>query len=249
MNEVSDVISLPIRDASRRCGRRGLSIVEILVVLAILGLIIVLFMPATRTARPAAYRTQCRNQLKMIALALHNYADKWESFPPAYTVDEEGRPLHSWRTLILPYMERQALYETIDLSKPWDDPANREAYETVISNFRCPASDIPKTDTTYLAVITPGGPLHPEEPGTPAQFDPNSANRLMVIEVDLEYAVHWMQPIDVDEKWVLNFGPESKLAHAGVVSAVFVDGTGRSLSAKASAEDRQQWISNSVERD
>ena len=73
---------------------------------------------------------QCANNLKQIALALRNYESVYHALPPAYTVDAEGKPLHSWRTLILPYLEQQALYDKIDLSKPWDDPANKEAYET-----------------------------------------------------------------------------------------------------------------------
>ncbi|MEL7264459.1 MAG: DUF1559 domain-containing protein [Planctomycetota bacterium] len=66
----------------------------------------------------------CSNNVKQIGLGLANYHASWNSFPPAYTVDANGNRLHSWRTLILPYVEQQPLYDRIDLTKPWDDPAH-----------------------------------------------------------------------------------------------------------------------------
>src|SRR5258708_3361414 len=83
---------------------RGVKLVELLAVLSIIGLLIGLLLPAPRSARPAARRAQCNNNLKQIALALQNYEQAHKALPPAYTVDAEGRPLHSWRTLILPYL-------------------------------------------------------------------------------------------------------------------------------------------------
>jgi len=80
-----------------------------------------------RDARPAARRTQCKNNLKQILYALHDYHDVHNAMPPAFTTDVEGRPLHSWRTLILPFLKQKQLYESIDLSKPWNHPANAAA--------------------------------------------------------------------------------------------------------------------------
>ena len=62
----------------------------------------------------------------------------YKALPPAYTVDADGRPLHSWRTLILPYLEQEPLYQTIDLSKPWNDPANAKARRNRSSRFSLP---------------------------------------------------------------------------------------------------------------
>jgi type II secretory pathway pseudopilin PulG len=95
-----------------------------LTVLAILAVVVAMLLPSVRRARPAARRSQCKNNLKQIGLALYNYEADYHAFPPAYTVDADGKPLHSWRTLILPYLDQQPLYARIDLSKPWDDPAN-----------------------------------------------------------------------------------------------------------------------------
>src|SRR5436190_1151666 len=117
---------------------RGFRFVRVLVVLSIIVILIALLLPAPRSTRPAGRRMQCNNNLRQIALALLNYEQAYKSLPPAYTVDAKGRPLHSWRTLILPYLEQEPLYRTIDLSKPWDDPANAKALETKLPVFRCP---------------------------------------------------------------------------------------------------------------
>ena len=111
---------------------RGFTLIELLVVVAIIALLIAMLLPAVRSAGPAAVRSQCINNLKQVALALYNYEDEYKTLPPAYTVDANGRPLHSWRTLILPYLEQGPLYRTIDLAKPWDDPANSEALKTAL---------------------------------------------------------------------------------------------------------------------
>ncbi|MEZ6081865.1 MAG: DUF1559 domain-containing protein [Pirellulaceae bacterium] len=108
-----------------------------LAVIVIVVLLIGLLLPATRAARPAAYRMQCSNNLKQIALALRNYETSYHAFPPAATFDSSGNPLHSWRTLILPFLEQNALYDSIDLSKPWDDPANAKAYASSVPVYHC----------------------------------------------------------------------------------------------------------------
>src|SRR5262249_51846003 len=133
--------------------RRGFTLLELLVVVAIIGILIALLLPVTRSAGPAARRSQCVYNLKQIGLALYHYEQAHKALPPAYTVDESGRPLHSWRTLILPYLEQESLYQTIDLAKPWNDPANAKALKTIPSVFRCPEMAGPQNTTTYLAIV------------------------------------------------------------------------------------------------
>src|SRR4051794_27921550 len=90
---------------------RGLfRLIQLIAILGAFGLFLMLMMPFTRNASGAARRAQCTNDLKQIGLALHNYESSFGVFPPAYTVDSAGRPLHSWRTLLLPYMEQEPLY-------------------------------------------------------------------------------------------------------------------------------------------
>src|SRR5687767_14136115 len=78
-----------------------------LIALVAIGLVLCCLIPAFMPAvgsRPPSKRTQCKNNLKQIALALHNYHDVYGSFPPAYIADKDGRPMHSWRVLLLPYI-------------------------------------------------------------------------------------------------------------------------------------------------
>src|SRR5262245_60216991 len=89
-------------------GRFKFTLVELLVVLFVIAIIVGLLLPARRGSSGGGRRMYCSNNLKQIGLALHNYHDKYGALPPAYTVDEDGKPLHSWRTLILPFMEQQA---------------------------------------------------------------------------------------------------------------------------------------------
>ncbi len=169
--------------------------------LLVLLVVIALLLPATRNARPAAYKNACRNQLKQIGLALQNYYDDHGSYPPAYTVDAAGKPLHSWRTLLLPYLEQEALYKQIDLTKPWDDPVNAAAFKTVVGAYDCPAAtfDSEMQRTTYLAVVTPQSCLRGGKSATKQEIADGLDKTVVVIEVPENHAVLWMSPQDADE--------------------------------------------------
>ena len=97
-----------------------------------------LLIPALPAAREAAKRMTCTGAAKPLCLALHNYHDIYGSFPPAYTADENGKPLHSWRVLLLPYIEQQRLYDKIRLDEPWDSEYNQQFHEVQIGTFQCP---------------------------------------------------------------------------------------------------------------
>ncbi|TXT35990.1 MAG: hypothetical protein FD138_1141 [Planctomycetota bacterium] len=216
--------------------RRGLTLGEFVIATGIVLLIgfvtVAFFFPPVRRSREAARRSQCKNNLKQIAIALHNYHDKYQAFPPAYTVDAEGKPLHSWRTLILPFLEEQALYAKIDLTKPWDDQANAEVFKTNVNVYCCPSELGPTTNC-----------LRPGESARLSDIKDGTSNTLMVTEVDSEHAVPWMAPTDADESLFLAISPTSKLAHTGGVQAALADGSVRFLNASMPAEIRRALIS------
>lgn len=81
-------------------------------------------------------RTQTRGNLKIIGLSLHNYHDQQQMFPPGGTFDDTGRPMHSWATAILPFLDEPDLYDSIDKSIPWDSPGNRQPFQKKIINLR-----------------------------------------------------------------------------------------------------------------
>jgi prepilin-type processing-associated H-X9-DG protein len=200
------------------------TLVELLIVVSLIGILIALLLPAVRTSGEAARRSQCQNNLKQIALALQAYESVYHCLPPACTVDASGRPLHSWRTLILPYLEHLPLYEKIDLSKPWDDPVNRAAYETAVAPYRCPSAAAAPRHTTYLAVVGPNSCLRAAAPRRLAEITDEHGLALMVIDVDAGHAVHWMSPTDASEQLVLSFAEAKPLSHPGGAQAAFVDG-------------------------
>lgn len=226
-----------------KIGRLKPRLIEVLVVVALIGGLVALFLPAQRGGGEAARRSQCGNNLKQIALALHNYESVHHALPPAYTVDAEGKPLHSWRTLILPFMEQQALYETIDLSKPWDDPANQAAFETQLATYRCPSVDCPATHTTYLAVVGPNGCFRPSAPRELAEITDDHDLTLMVMEVASEHAVHWMSPTDATEQRILDRGTVARLPHRSGAQGLFVSGRVLFLSADSKAERLRALVS------
>ncbi|TVS17816.1 MAG: DUF1559 domain-containing protein [Planctomycetaceae bacterium] len=135
--------------------------VEVLVVFGTIGILVALLLPATQSAREAARRTQCNNNLKQIGLALHNYHDIYGEFPPA-AIGPQHVPRErqfSWLVAILPFLEQAALHGLLRLDLPWDDPHNAELLRGVaISTLRCPSSPGPLVEedgfarTSYVAV-------------------------------------------------------------------------------------------------
>jgi len=156
------------RRGTNRSRKRGFTLVELLVVIAIIGILVALLLPAIQAAREAARRTQCNNNLKQIAVAVHNYSDIHKAIPPvsggiqtaAYVgcagwVVSNG---FSWRALILPHIEQQTLYDRMDMTKntlgcwpPGDNTgafprlgeplpvSNPQVGNTIIPTFMCPS--------------------------------------------------------------------------------------------------------------
>ena len=96
----------------------------------------------------------CKAHLKQIGIALRQYHEANGAFPPAYVADENGEPMHSWRVLLLPFLEEKALYEEYDLDEPWNGPNNSKLAPKVPAAYRCPGdpSDA-NTTTSYVAVV------------------------------------------------------------------------------------------------
>jgi prepilin-type processing-associated H-X9-DG protein len=222
-----------------------ITILEVLAALAIIGIIVALLLPVRRAPREAARRNQSMSNLKQIALALKEYAETYHALPPAYTTDADGKPLHSWRTLILPFLEEQQLYKSIDFTKPWDDPANVAAFKTSVSTYQCPSAfSEPDNRTIYLAVLTPNSCFRATEPRSLSDITDDVSQTLMVIEVDEAHSAPWMSPVDADENVILGQGgPKSRTAHPTGMNAAFVDGSVRFLKDDMPATQRLALIS------
>jgi hypothetical protein len=229
-------------NAPQRKSARSM-VLPILAIVGIVGIVLAMLVPDRAISSRAGSRNACATNLKRIAVALRNYKEVWGALPPAYTMDANGKPLHSWRTLILPFLEEGELYKSIDLTKPWDDPVNAKPRNTLVDTYGCASLQGFGAKTTYLTVVTPNSCLRPGEPRSLSEITDGESKTLIVIEVDSEHAVPWMSPIDADEKMVMSIGPNSKLAHVSGVNAAFVDMHVAFLNAELSARDRRALIS------
>ena len=150
---------------------------------------------AVEKANTAAYRNTCANNLKRIGLALHEYAKSNGAFPPVLTTDAGGQPLHSWRTLILPYLDHRALHARIRLSEPWNSPNNLRVNHG-IQDFLCPLErdrSSPTPEISYVALTGPGTQWGQPWPATGQN---RRLNPVTVIEV-VPTGIERMEPRDI----------------------------------------------------
>ncbi|RLS35937.1 MAG: DUF1559 domain-containing protein [Planctomycetota bacterium] len=119
---------------------RGFTLIELLVVIAIIAVLIALLLPAVQQAREAARRSQCKNNLKQMGLALHNYESTFTMFPASRIDLNPPRFQKSWVTSCLPYMDQAPLYNLYNANVPWYDPTNDQATTTILSTVRCPSA-------------------------------------------------------------------------------------------------------------
>jgi prepilin-type N-terminal cleavage/methylation domain-containing protein/prepilin-type processing-associated H-X9-DG protein len=147
---------------STRARQRAFTLIEVLVVIAIIGVLVALLLPAVQAAREAARRTQCRNNLKQIGLALHNYLDRFAVWPPAYAsgYDVNGNDTGmgwGWGSFLLDDLEQPALKKEINFFLQISDPANLTPATMSLSAFTCP-SDV-YIETFTISVDPNGNPL------------------------------------------------------------------------------------------
>ena len=156
-----------------------------------------MLLPAVMSAREAARRMECSNNLKQIGLAMWSYRSMNGDYPPAYVADEHGNPLYSWRVLLLPFMEQTYLYNQFDFESAWDSPANLAVTETTMQVFQCPSKS-PRTEpfTDYMVVVGPETMFPGAESTGPHDIRDGQSNTIMVVEV-LDTGVHWTEPRDI----------------------------------------------------
>ncbi len=184
-----------------------------------------------------ARNLQCRNNVKQLSLALHNYAsDNHGQFPPAYIADENGRPMHSWRVLILPYIEQDVLYRQYHFAESWDSPHNLTIAQQIPDLFQCPSrsSDQRGLFTSYVAVVGDETMWPGAESTSYEDITDGTTNTLCLLEWP-ESDIVWTEPRDFpsDRIWLLTHPPaallSSKQRHRDGLTTSMADGQVRKL--------------------
>jgi len=142
-------MTVPQRKIDQPRSRTGFTLIELLVVIAIIAILVALLLPAVQQAREAARRSTCKNNLKQIALALHNYHDTHNAFPPGWirdwnSTDSQGRGW-AWSVFILPMLEQGALYQALEVGVGAAQVPNAtdENARKVLNVYSCPSDPGP----------------------------------------------------------------------------------------------------------
>jgi hypothetical protein len=180
--------------------------------------------------RAAAGRAKDQNNLKQIGLALHNYHDTYQGFPPAALVDRRGKPMLSWRVMILPFVEQDQLYKQFRLDEPWDSEHNKKVFESnpMPDVFALPgvAKEGEKL-THYQAFVGNGAIFDPIQTCKIQSITDGTSNTLMVATA--AKGVPWTKPDDIP--FDTKADPRTLMHMAdGGCSVAFADGSVRYLS-------------------
>ena len=202
-------------------------------VAAVLGagaLLVSLLSPAVQVARASAQQSRCASNLQRIAMAMELYHDAYASYPPPYLADDQGRPMHSWRVLLLPYLGADLLYEQYDFDVPWDDPTNIELARQMPEVYGCPADEEATSagDTSYMVVVGDETLFPPGRAKGHEQLSDGAYGTIMVVE-SRGKGVSWLDPTDLrlaDLSLFINAGDDPAIAslHTGGAQIVCADG-------------------------
>nr|MBA3483446.1 DUF1559 domain-containing protein [Pirellulales bacterium] len=156
-----------------------------------------LMLPAVRSARGAAQSAQSQNNMKQIALAMHNYESVHGKLPTDI-YSEDGKPLMSWRVQLLPYLEIQAppFYDKLKLDEPWDSEHNRQYTSMAIPVFQSPNSPH-DGKTRYLALKGPNSVFAGNQGILFRQITDGTSNTIAFVEAAPDRAVPWAKPADI----------------------------------------------------
>lgn len=195
----------PTRDRNKS-GGVGFAVVGVLGLLVFAGLLLGLMFlfvgkPATNVggiaaATNTAEQIRCGENLAKIGVAIEKYVAAKGHYPPAYTTDEDGKPMHSWRVLLLPYLGENKLYAKYDLDKPWDDPANQHVIARMPRVYRCPMEKDVTDESAYMVLTGEGFLFDGDAKREPNAIKDDVNSALLVVEVS-DTSIQWTEPKDL----------------------------------------------------
>ncbi len=189
-------------------------------------------------ARWAARRAQSTNNIKQIGLAAHEINERDKSFPPGCTVNSDGEVLHGWMTFLLPFLEKQELFDQLDLKLPWDHPHNLSAFKQDVLTFQNPGvvSDAVNRDQTGLSLTSYSGNVHllgGTRRYTIADITDGTSFTIMAGEIAQGFPPwgrpgNWRDPAKGINRSPRGFGGPWRLYNAGAgANMLFLDGSVR----------------------
>ena len=233
----------------KRNGRSSGSRINSVQVGAVIGVVTVFACrPTPHSVAPeAAFRTQCKNNLKQIGLALHNYHDIHQMFPTPV----QQRFDRSWRVTLLPLLQEEKLYERYNQDAEWDHPSNLPLADELVRSLDCPGRPARVDDqnrflTAYSAVTGPGAAFENGKYIRIREFTDGTTNTLMVTEACGKQIV-WTEPKDVSTKnAVLQINAPGTQLHqsAGIASSYHTDGANVLMT-----DGSARFISQNIDRE
>lgn len=158
-----------------------------------------LLVPAIQSSRSTGGQEQSLNNMKQIGLALLNYEAAQGRFPPAYRASKNGKPLLSWRVLILPFFDEDALYRQFHLDEPWDSEHNKKLISKMPAVYKCPTSSVSGQGKTNYLTVRGKNTIFSGPNGTRiAEVTDGTSNTIMTVEVSDTRAVIWTKPDDFE---------------------------------------------------
>jgi hypothetical protein len=148
-------------------------------------------------ARVWVRRFETSKRLTMIFLALDNYYQANGSYPPQYIVDDNGKPAHSWRVLLLPYLEEKQLYQRYRFDEPWNGPHNRILATEMPEVYRSPFQDSKSTITQYVGIAGKDTPWQGKTPLRKVDTQRGFPNPLIWFVEVANSDINWMEPRDI----------------------------------------------------
>jgi hypothetical protein len=193
---MSAVEPQPVPLRKHRRLRYSLRTLLVIVVVAILVAIGSWLCVAVPEARDAAIACRAQSHLNQLQLALCNYHDMHGCFPPAYLTDTKGAPVHSWRVLILPFMEQKSLYDAYRFDEPWNGPNNVKLADRMPEIFHMPSEPASTAMTNIVVIVGPGTAFPGSKSTRIKDFADGLDNTILLTEIAAS-DIPWLEPRDL----------------------------------------------------
>lgn len=219
---------------------------------AVIGILVAILLPAVKAARSAARRVQSTNNMRQIGIAMHNFHDTFGGLPAYAKTDAEGKPLLSWRVMLLPFIEQNAMFEKFHMDEPWDSEHNKQFINQMPEIYRRANSTAPEGYTTYLVPVGKNMVFEPNPKPTREgqkftvgtglhQILDGTSNTAMLVEVNDDAAVIWTKPSDLEVD-LMNVWKGLGEAQPGGFNGLFCDASIQFISKNAGADFLKNWF-------